>query len=290
MHARPRGRLFAGVVVAVLALSGCTPAAPVTELPDGVWVDVYQTRTDTGNRFLEIAVHNESGADVRITAARFDSDQFVSPAIWAKDGTTVHAGATVDLPVALTEPDCATVAPTASVILDFTLTDGTEGSATVEPVDRLDRLPGIRLEDCLAEAVAATADITLGPLELDGTGTAVTATLPITLTPTGADSTITLFALGSTTLFQFREPASGQIVDSLALATTVSGGDAPSTLIVQPVTNRCDAHAIAEDKRGTFLPFTVSTEQGDGDVYLAASDELRNQLYRFYAESCGLPF
>ena len=276
------------IVVASLALSGCAPMPPA--LPEGVWVDVYQTRTDTGNRFLEIAVHNETDEDLEITAARFDSDQFTSPAIWAKDGTTVRAGATVDLPVALTDPDCATEAPTASVILDFTLADGSSGTAAVEPVDRLGRLPGIRLEDCLAEAVATTAKITLGPLELTGSGTAVTAVLPVSVTPTGADSTISLEALGSTTLFQYRDPTSGEIVDSLAIDATVAGTGEPVTLAVQPVTNRCDAHAIAEDKRGTFLPFTVSTDQGDGDVYLPAGDELRQELYAFYAQSCGLPF
>ncbi len=49
--------------------------------------------------------------------------------------------------------------------------------------------------------------------------------------------------------------------------------------------NRCDAHALAEDKIGTRMPLYVTAPDGStGRLVLAASDELRVQMYAFYCE------
>lgn len=65
------------------------------------------------------------------------------------------------------------------------------------------------------------------------------------------------------------------------------GPDGPAEFRVVP--NRCDAHVLAEDKVGTGLPLEVSTSTGaEGRLILAASDELRGQMYAFYAGYCDL--
>ena len=58
-------------------------------------------------------------------------------------------------------------------------------------------------------------------------------------------------------------------------------------LAVRPA--RCDAHALADDKRGTILPFAVATGDGrEGRLELPAGDALKADLYAYYAERCGL--
>ncbi len=53
---------------------------------------------------------------------------------------------------------------------------------------------------------------------------------------------------------------------------------------------RCDAHAVAEDKIGTILPFEIETSDGrQGQLGLAANDTLRAELYDYYSARCGLP-
>lgn len=53
--------------------------------------------------------------------------------------------------------------------------------------------------------------------------------------------------------------------------------------------NRCDAHALAEDKQGTYFPVPVTLPDGRTQDYVAGVDrQLRGQLYRLYARLCGL--
>lgn len=52
--------------------------------------------------------------------------------------------------------------------------------------------------------------------------------------------------------------------------------------------NRCDAHALAEDKQGTYFPVPVTVAGRTADYSVAADQQLRGQLYRLYAKLCGL--
>ena len=53
--------------------------------------------------------------------------------------------------------------------------------------------------------------------------------------------------------------------------------------------NRCDAHALAEDKQGTYFPVPVTLPDGRTQDYsVAVSQDLRGELYRLYARLCGL--
>ena len=77
-------------------------------------------------------------------------------------------------------------------------------------------------------------------------------------------------------------------VNRLDLGVTVSAAGPPE-IRVPIVPNRCDAHALAEDKIGTRMPLYVTLPDGtSGRLVLAASDELRAQMYAFYSAYCGL--
>jgi hypothetical protein len=53
--------------------------------------------------------------------------------------------------------------------------------------------------------------------------------------------------------------------------------------------NRCDAHALADDKQGTYFPVDVVLPDGRSGRYrLGVDPQTRAQLYRFYARECGL--
>ena len=60
------------------------------------------------------------------------------------------------------------------------------------------------------------------------------------------------------------------------------------TTVLEFLPGRCDPHAVAEDKRGTFLPVHVVI---DGEelpvVHLAAPEALRGRLYDHIAAACG---
>ena len=60
------------------------------------------------------------------------------------------------------------------------------------------------------------------------------------------------------------------------------------SLPVRPA--RCDAHAIADDKRGTILPFEIDDRRRPrrADSTCPSSDGLKAELYAYYGERCGL--
>ena len=56
------------------------------------------------------------------------------------------------------------------------------------------------------------------------------------------------------------------------------------------VPSRCDPHAVAEDKRGTFFGVRARVDGVEQPVfYVPASDALRGAVYDLVAESCGWP-
>ncbi len=311
MRARTRAVTIA-VLAAALALTGCvspgagagpgsgeSPAPAASALPDGISVSVQQSRSDVAQRRLKVSVTNDGGEPLTITGVRFSAPQFAEPAVWPKDSTTVRPGTTVDLPVALAAPDCSADGPP-TVTLRFrdtgigtgTGTDpgAPEREATVTPDDPFERLPALRAEDCLAEAVSAVAAITVpGPVRITAAGGASVATLDIVVMPTGAEGTFRIDSVTGTTLLAPVDPATGERRDEVEIGATIDAAAAPTTLPLSFVPNRCDAHAIAEDKRGTILPLHVTGPGGvPGIVPVPVDDATRSALYAFVAEACGL--
>jgi hypothetical protein len=113
------------------------------------------------------------------------------------------------------------------------------------------------------------------------------AELVIAVDPTGAEGTITLDTITSTTLLNPSGP-DGIGVPELPLGVAIDK-DGPAEVRIPIVPNRCDAHALAEDKIGTRMPLYLTAPDGSsGRFVLAASEDLRMQMYAFYASYCGL--
>lgn len=275
--------------MSLVLISGCS-TSDSADVPDGLSLSFYQNRTDVEARKLEVSFLNETGGALTVTRLELRAGQFAGAAIWPRASTTIPSGSTISLPVPLPDANCATAATTATVEFDYLLADGRAGTAVAEPVDSLTRLPDIRAEDCIAVSVASIVDIRAATaLRLATVSGRPVAEIDLVLTPTGAAGSVTLGSASSTTLLT-PVNASGVDTAEVVIGGEIVGTDAPSIVTLEYAPSRCDAHAIAEDKRGTIIPVTVTTSDGfAGRVYLASSLELRSALYDFVRATCGLP-
>lgn len=284
-----RAIALAGIVAvaaALATLSGCAPTAS-SEPPDGVRVSVYQPRPDVPKNRMAIQVHNDGDVPLTVTSAELRSSFFTDDMVWGPDRTaTVPPGYAVDLRVDLpTEADCSGVEPQLTATFGWKIGDET-GTASVEPDDPFHLMDLLHDAACLIVNVNEVATLTAVSLDVPAQLPAP-AELVIDVEPTGADGTVTLDSIHSTTLLNPAGP-DGIGVPEVELGIAIDK-DGPDEVRIPIVPNRCDAHALAEDKIGTRMPLYVTAPDGSsGRFVLAASDELRTQMYAFYSAFCGL--
>jgi hypothetical protein len=277
---RALAAMAAGAIACGL-LAGCAPAAPT--LSAEVTVMVYQPRTDITLDRLAIQVRNGGDAPLEVVGARLQSPDFVADTVWPNDSATVPAGLALDLRAPLPDVHCdAETRPIA--VIEFVI-DGQTGSAEVAIEDPFELLPRLHREACLADEIAAIA--TLTPREVilpDGVAPAV---LVIDVEPTGAAGSVTIDQVGGTTLL--KPTADGQASDLVDLGISIDS-DGPREVRIAFVPNRCDPHALLEDKVGTIIPLYVSTATSSAQRWLMpVADAQRADFYAFFAAYCGLP-
>ena len=125
-------------------------------------------------------------------------------------------------------------------------------SFTVPADDRLQQLANYRTNQCFRQEVERTGYFRIAGLDGDR----------LTF-----DTNLDIGPIRSTTLF-------------------VPKGQTATSVRLTP--NRCDAHALAEDKQGTYFPVPVTVNGLTADYSVAVSQDLRGRLYRLYAKLCGL--
>jgi hypothetical protein len=276
-------RAVAGSLAALIAagaLASCTP--PPEGLPEGLTVGLMQYRLDYGPRRLQLEVSNDSGHEVRVTRLELRSPAFAEPVV-SDRGQDVPDGSTRDLPVLLADPVCDPDAePTAEVEVTA-LVDGREAVGTVVPGDPLGWLARIHADDCRAGALAASATFSVGPFRVDRTPERPVGYLTITGTTVAGGPAATVAEIDRTILFRPADAQPGWAVD-----WTFDAEHAEQSAELALVPSNCNPHILAEDKRGTFWPLEVQLADGDaGIVYLPSGDELRAELYAYFAEYCG---
>jgi hypothetical protein len=266
---------------ALALLAGCGGVSP--DLPAGLSVVVYQPRPDVALGQFAIQVVNDGDAAVEIIAARLSSPDFVDDLAWSGDGSTVLPGRKLDLRVPVPQIDCAEeTAPAVWLTADV----GSPSEPTeVDVSDPYDLLPRLHAEQCIAQSIAEIATVT--PREVIAPAGQAPAVLVLDIEPTGAAGTIDIVGVRSTTLLQ---PAdNGVRTPELALDVELSAAG-PTELRVPLLPNRCDAHALAEDKVGTIIPFLIDVGGAEPVTWLIVlPDELKGALYTYYAAYCGLP-
>ncbi|HWM34437.1 MAG TPA: hypothetical protein VNR36_09405 [Pseudolysinimonas sp.] len=274
-------------VVVAAALTACDPAPP-NEVPDGVRISVYQPRPDVAKNRIAIQVHNDGTEPVTITGAELNSSFFADPFSWGHRTATVPPGYAVDLRVDIpVDADCTDDAPARHTVV-FHWTRGEDsGVGMVTPDDPFEVLDLLHDAACLIDRSEDVATLTARTLTAPASQPAPADLLVTVFPPPSSAGSFTIDTVHSTTLLNPAGP-DGTGVAELALGIEVSAAG-PAEVHIPIVPNRCDPHALAEDKIGTRIPLYVTLDDGtQGRLVLSASDDLRAQMYAFYGAYCGL--
>ncbi len=251
------------VRVAVAAAVLLAVAACANPSPD-VTVSVYQTRSDMPLDKIEIQVQNLTSEPLTVERALLRSDRFVTEASWT-ESVDIPAGAAVDLKVQMPTASCLPD-PQDQVVVTVRTADGTQ-DLTLVPEDRLGQLDKYSVAQCFERDVESTATLNVRGLRDNR--------LQVFLDPGQAQ----IDTMGTTILFQPRNPG--------ALRARPGGEGGMRQVVLRP--NRCDAHALAEDKQGTYFPVSVTLPDGrSGDITMTVDRQTRVALYRLFAKECGL--
>lgn len=281
---RPAGALAALAVAAGLVACAPTDASgDGAELPDGLTVSVRQGRLDAPQDRLVVRVEN-AGRPVTVTALEVRSPA-LEPGMRRDEPFELGADDAIDIRLDLTATVCDGDPAGIEVDLRARTDEGVDGSGALVPDDPFGTMARIADADCLAESVAAVAAITMPErLRSEGTGAGRRAWVDVRVEPVASGTgTLRIDGVSATTLLGAEDGV------DWPLGLDVAAGDAPFTIELGVRPARCDAHALADDKRGTILPFTVSTGDGrEGRLDRPSGDPLKADLYAYYAERCGL--
>jgi hypothetical protein len=278
-----------GVGLAALLLTACTPSigpepAPsgLTQLPAGVEIELYQLRSDVAERGAQVRVMNGSGENLVVHRILFEDDWFATAGIRERE-STIAAGRTVDLRIALPESACEAEpdagARTSRVTVEFTA-DGQTGAATVDVADPLAFTALLHEKECLRHDLSQLA--TLEWSVFTPSAAPDPAHLVLSIDPTGRGGQGRLVRVETTNLLQFGGDAS-----ALPLGVDLAGLNSATDVAVPLMPLRCDPHAVMEDKRGTVFNVGVEVDGTSGVVEVAASEQLRGEMLRWVADWCG---
>lgn len=283
-------RLLTAAVVTI-ALAGCTATPTDTYGEDGgITLAIVQSRDDHGARIVAIELENQREDDIQLTRATLETAQLREPAVWSS-GTVLRAGLRIDLRVQLPAPACPLAGDlTPTVTVEFTTAAGVQRTVSGVPEQPAQALDVIAGEDCVAAGFDAQAEVTVKGIE-PAPGSQGYAVLVVGIEPRDVDGRVTINTVGATVLVGLVSPTGG-LTQEYAIDRVVERGADDSDLRITLVPNRCDSHAIAEDKRGTFFPLELTIESPDGSTlegiyYLAMSDSQKGQIYSFVTGYCG---
>lgn len=263
------------LIAAAALLAGCAPS-PEADIPDGVEVSLIQLRSDVAARQAQVRVVNGTDGAIEIGDVEVTDDRFADAARRADPGRTtiVRPGATVDMRVQLPPMECETDAGSPAVAL--TLPDVVARG----PIDdALGVIAPLHERECRAERLAEDVTLTFGGFAL--------STNP---SPAGLDLVVETAGGGSARVTGIR-PTNLLMFDGLGGAPlpldidTASAGVGVVALPLLP--QRCDPHAVQEDKRGTVFTVDVEIDGEPGVIELAADEELRGRILAWVSTWCA---
>ncbi|MCC3279851.1 sulfite exporter TauE/SafE family protein [Arthrobacter sp. zg-Y40] len=279
-----------------------TPTAPAPSTPAaGLTAELAASRLYAGEDSVQLRITNLRKEPVAISAASIGTGLYAAPQPWQparSEPVRLAPGATVSLPVPLATPVCAG-AESEGTESDGTESDGTEsdgtdqegadqqglhtatleldsGTVQLDAADPRGDFATMHQRDCLVAGMDAVARISIAPeLAVDGS----TAVARVLVEPSGNSASLVLHRFEETPLL-----AAG---GSWPQETTIRGTDSPRELSLVLAPQRCDAHALAEDKVGTLLPVYISAGAYEGQVRLAAPAEFTANVYAFVQGACA---
>jgi hypothetical protein len=317
LQARARPGAAVGLVALAL-LSACAGPAessgdpePSPSLPSSidavsVTADVFRTRIDPSRGGIQLSVRNDGDAPLALVGARLSSPLLAAEAE-RDDEARIPPGGQRDLPLTLPAPVCPAdlgelpadgepVTPPTGVLL-VPLADGTTVELQVTTTDRLGQWAEWYTATCVAQAVEARAALSVRVTDAPMPGV-IGVELVIAPRPgsgaaaggAGGDGaglelesvagTVLLGALG----------ADGLPAQSIPLDVALTAEEQATEPIIVPLTfrpNRCDAHAIADDKQGTLFRVAVTIGGRAGTVTVIADDGAKDAIYASIASACS---
>ncbi|GEK20378.1 hypothetical protein CXY01_08980 [Cellulomonas xylanilytica] len=283
------------MLVVALALAGCSAGGPAPErsstptpvpsdLLAGVGVEVRQGRSTWAQRVVQVRVTNGGPGDLSVTGVRLTTPT-VDGVAGTDKGRILRAGVDRDFSVALGDPVCDGAAGGAARA-EVDLTDDAGGRSTivVEPTDPQGHLARIHGEDCAGVAVAEGATLTLADaITTTDVGGTLAANVVLGVEPVAGGPRVEVTQVDRTVLFA---PPGGAVSWPVTLDTASGEGQ----VVLPAVAGRCDLHAVADDKRGTFFGVHTRVDGVEQPVfYLASSEALRSALFEFIRTACGSP-
>jgi hypothetical protein len=273
----------AAIAAVAVGLAACAGEPPAPSMPDGLAVSVQQGRLDVVDHRLVVRFENTGDAPVTIDGFAVDVPTFEPGLEYSKPfELTIDDALAIrlDLPASICD---AEEGPTVVDVTFRTAAGQGEGRLTAD--DPFDTVTRVNAADCLAASVAKVADI-VPPEHLRSTGAGPDrrAFIDVELVPAASgDASMRIDRVYGTTLLNAEDGI------DWTLGIDVAARDAPITISLPVRPARCDAHAIADDKRGTILPFEITTDDGRaGRLDVPAGDVLKAELYAYYGERCGL--
>ena len=274
------GAALATVPTGLVACAGSPPAPP---MPEGLTATLRQGRLDVIDRRLVVRFENAGDEAVTIEDFTVEIPTF-EPGLERSEAVELSAGDAIAIRLDLTASRCDAEEGPVVVDLTYRTPDG-RGEGRLPADDPFDTVARVNGSDCLAESVAAVAEIVM-PEQLRSTGAGAErrAFIDVEIQPAASGAaSMRIERVYGTTLLN----AEGGI--DWEVGADVSAGDAPFTITLPVRPARCDAHGIADDKRGTILPFEIETSDGrTGRLDVPADDVLKAELYAYYGERCGL--
>ncbi|GAA3806457.1 hypothetical protein CSO01_20680 [Cellulomonas soli] len=265
---------------------------------EGLSVALSQSRSDWADRVVQVDVTDDGASAVEVVGVTLTAPTFSGQAVGER-GRTVRPGTTRAVSVALGAPVCATAAasePAAAASVTLLVRDeqGRESRLTLEPQDPRGHLARIHGEDCAAASVARGARLTVDDaLDVQQSDGRLVAALTVRLLPVEGGPAVRVEQIDGSVLLA---PPDGPAWSPSDLATDLAtdlADDPGSTadertavLTFEPA--RCDAHAVAEDKRGTFLGVHATVDGVPVPVfYLPVTTQVRGQIHEYIGQACG---
>jgi hypothetical protein len=265
----------------------------------GVEVEIRQGRADWGDRVVQLRVTNGTAVPLVVVTGALATPTVERTATTdPARSRVVPVGAHRDFPVPLPEAVCppgpgadgqagAAVPVDAPPTVDLVLADesGRRGEMRLAPTDPQGHLRRIHAEDCAARAVAAGVELSIGPrVTSHGRGGVLTGAVELVVRPVPGGPDVSVTAVERTILLS---PTSGETWTSPHLVDPPPGG---ATVTLEFTPARCDAHAVAEDKRGTFFGVHATVDDVPQPVFhLGVDDDVRGAVYDYIAAACGWP-
>ncbi|MDN3496966.1 hypothetical protein QL996_13575 [Planococcus sp. APC 4015] len=263
------------LVVTAALVTGCAPTAEPA-IPDGVGVSLMQLRSDVAARQAQVRVVNGTDAAIEIGDVAVADDRFADAAQRADPGRTtiVRPGATVDIRVQLPAMACETDAGAPTVALTLPT-----GVARGPIDDTLGVIAPLHERECRAERLAE--DVSLTFADFEPSANPAPARLDLVVETTGGGEAL-VTGIRPTNLLMFDG------LGGAPLPLDIDSASAGVGVVPLPVVpQRCDPHAVQEDKRGTVFTVDVEIDGEPGVIELAADDELRGRILTWVSAWCA---